>query len=46
MVVNASFYLLYTLDDQVSEVNDLNCETAIPAHNDSVDDKTALTSDQ
>jgi hypothetical protein len=32
--------------EQVGEGNDLNCETALPAHNDSVDDKTALVSDQ
>jgi hypothetical protein len=37
---------LFTFDDQVGEGNDLNCETALPAHNDSVDDKTALVSDQ
>lgn len=37
---------IFTFDDQVGEGNeDLNCGTA-PAHNDSVDDKTAVVSDQ
>jgi len=37
---------IFAFDDQVGEGNeDLNCGNA-PVHNDSVDDKTAVVSDQ